>query len=938
MYVLASFLPASAWATGGFSPKELQTLDGVQKIEFVPQVWEKSLQNGLLTYNPSGTLLAESIRIDELWSGGFGPNIRLLSSKGYLLRTLKGSEDSISVIRFSGDGKLIAAADGRGLITIWHVATGKILSTWQAAKDPRDIESLWFSDNGEMLITATRAGKVEFWNLEGRPVKSFNVSGPDYVHPIWLANKGNNIVSADTRTGTIKVWDLNGVLIKEFKVPDLRRVLGSKGKGIVCYNLVINQGLAIKSYISTWDINGNRIKSWDLIGGKVNGLIKHTWDPVTISDDGRYIADDEANVWDQNGELLASLSGRGPRDIAVNTKGEVVFRTQTGELEAWNARDKTLLQKIKNDVNRSIVVGMIGDNMVVTPSLRFYDLSGKFVRRVSSTTEVFGAVMASPDEKIVAAYTGHLVSTYTSNNIYLWDSNWKLLKKFENLATRPIAYFDIMPFAFSPDSKLLAITIGRPDKVKIWGLEKGDFVMDIGTDGNDISNLYFTPEGRLAVGGFERVTLWDLKTRTIYKKDTPTLSSGADGRTYNLLRQWEGGYNGDSYMAYSPQTNMVAVKVQGKGVIRVSDHDTGGIIKENTLESRKVTGLHFSNDGKFLVSSSGDNTITIWNTRTWQSLRVISDVNNEWLAYAPDGYFDASPHGGELLAMVDGFKAYGIEQFAARNNRPDLILERMGLGTPEQISHYQIQYQKRLKKLGLNEALLSSDLHVPEAKIIKTVRNGKLLNIVFSLSDDTFRLKRYNIFVNNVPVFGPAGREVQGKAFTGEENVELTSGRNKIEISAMNETGAESYRALTYAEYEDKKKRALYYLSFGVSQYKDASRNLNYADKDAKDLEAIISKMGPAYSKVYTKTLLNSAVTAENINKAKDFLKPAGVDDTVILFVAGHGGYSTGKDPEYYYLPYETDFLNFAKTGVPFEDIENLLNGIKPRKKLFLLV
>ena len=83
--------------------------------------------------------------------------------------------------------------------------------------------------------------------------------------------------------------------------------------------------------------------------------------------------------------------------------------------------------------------------------------------------------------------------------------------------------------------------------------------------------------------------------------------------------------------------------------------------------------------------------------------------------------------------MVQGLEAYGVDQFAARYNRPDLMLERMGTGSPEQISHYNSQYQKRLKKLGLAEAELGAELHVPEARITKTARGGKYLNVDFSL-------------------------------------------------------------------------------------------------------------------------------------------------------------------------------------------------------------
>lgn len=339
---------------------------------------------------------------------------------------------------------------------------------------------------------------------------------------------------------------------------------------------------------------------------------------------------------------------------------------------------------------------------------------------------------------------------------------------------------------------------------------------------------------------------------------------------------------------------------------------------------------------QLLLSSADDNSLRLWNLRNGQSIAIMGN-GSEWLIYTPDGYFDASPHGGELVAIAKGLKAYGIDQFAARYNRPDLILERLGIGTPEQISHYYAQYQKRLKKLALSEADFSSDLHVPEVTIEALKREGKFATVKFKATDSKYPLKSYSIYVNNVQVMPSSKAKVTGKFFSTTERLELTPGKNKIEVSALNSAGAGSFRALAYADYDGKEKGDLYYLALGTSKYKDSTLNLDYADKDAQDLQVAVSKMTQGFDKIHTKVLLNSEVTFQNIAKAKAFLEGTKTGDTVILFVAGHGGYSKGKDAEYYYLPYDADQARLETTGVKFDEIEDLLSGIKARKKLFLL-
>ena len=59
----------------------------------------------------------------------------------------------------------------------------------------------------------------------------------------------------------------------------------------------------------------------------------------------------------------------------------------------------------------------------------------------------------------------------------------------------------------------------------------------------------------------------------------------------------------------------------------------------------------------------------------------------------------------------------------------------------------------------------------------------------------------------------------------------------------MNDKGAESYRAQTMAEYQGNEKGKILYIGFGVNNYRDRSLNLEYADKDARDLADLFSSM-----------------------------------------------------------------------------------------------
>ena len=182
------------------------------------------------------------------------------------------------------------------------------------------------------------------------------------------------------------------------------------------------------------------------------------------------------------------------------------------------------------------------------------------------------------------------------------------------------------------------------------------------------------------------------------------------------------------------------------------------------------------------------------------------------------------------------------------------------------------------------------------------------------------------------------GKRFQGRKADITENIELTNGTNKIEVSCVNNKGIESYRALAYAKSNNTSKSDLYLLAFGVSQYQNPTYNLAYAAKDATDLSSTIESLkGKGFENVYTKVLTNEQVTPEAIKAAKDFVKDAKPDDTFILFIAGHGMHDKDAEATYYYLTYGADVNNLKATAADFETIEDLLQGIPPRNKLFLM-
>ena len=239
--------------------------------------------------------------------------------------------------------------------------------------------------------------------------------------------------------------------------------------------------------------------------------------------------------------------------------------------------------------------------------------------------------------------------------------------------------------------------------------------------------------------------------------------------------------------------------------------------------------------------------------------------------------------------------------------------------------------------------MLGDSFQLPEVKIttsLPVTTKSDTLEFNVKATDEKFALDRLNVYVNNVPIYGTNGIDLKAAhARDAEQSIglQLARGRNRIEVSALNEKGAESLReTIEVACDAPAVKPDLYVVAIGVSSYTDASYNLTYAAKDANDLASMWERNeGNRFEHVYVRRILDKDATRENIIAAKELLMKSKVDDEVVLSVAGHGLLDDQLD--YYFGTTDIDFNHPALRGLTYDALENLLDGIPARRKLFLM-
>jgi uncharacterized caspase-like protein len=375
---------------------------------------------------------------------------------------------------------------------------------------------------------------------------------------------------------------------------------------------------------------------------------------------------------------------------------------------------------------------------------------------------------------------------------------------------------------------------------------------------------------------------------------------------------------------------------------RLWNAESGAELRSFRGHANVRQSVAFAANGTRAVLAGLDKTAVFWNTETGRQICTLICCGRGTVAATPEGTYMASKGALQSVAFAIGNRAFSFDQFDLKFNRPDLVLAGIGLAPAELVSAYRGAYQKRIARLGFTEERLGGDFHLPEITILSqhplsTTENRQTLS--FRAGDSQCPLDRVNVDVNGVPVYGAEGislRDRDLKAWQQQIEIELSTGKNTIQISALNVQGSESIKeALEIRCDATVKPPELYLVTIGISDYCDQRYRLTYAEKDARDLAALFKSKADRFGQVHVAQFLDREATRDKIRDVKNLLLQSRVDDEVVVFFAGHG--LLDEQMDYYFATADIDFENPSDAGLSYAAIENLLEGIPARKKLLLM-
>jgi hypothetical protein len=317
-----------------------------------------------------------------------------------------------------------------------------------------------------------------------------------------------------------------------------------------------------------------------------------------------------------------------------------------------------------------------------------------------------------------------------------------------------------------------------------------------------------------------------------------------------------------------------------------------------------------------------DTTIKLWEVSTGELLvTLLATKDNEWIAYTPDGYYNCSADGNRFVGWRVGMNVYSFDQYEDIYHKPEIIRKR-------------IMFQKVELPVGPSYQQIPPKAKILEPKdYFETVDNSIKLKI---LAEDDKEVKYVDVFVNNrlITEKETTKRGIKEETITNDKKqkifnipVTLLEPENNITVIAYDSDGLKSDPVKIFIKYTAGKEIVgdLYLISIGISKYKKPEQNLGFEENDARSIVKLFSTQeGKLYKNVYSYLLVNEKATVSEIkNVFTEIKNKVRTEDTVILFLAGHG--IKDENDDYYFVTYEGDFKNPKDTCLNWQDLLNNL-------------
>lgn len=360
----------------------------------------------------------------------------------------------------------------------------------------------------------------------------------------------------------------------------------------------------------------------------------------------------------------------------------------------------------------------------------------------------------------------------------------------------------------------------------------------------------------------------------------------------------------------------------GKGTVILQSAD--GSARRIATGGDTVRLARFIDGAQRFLTVSHDGRIGIFQADAQgPAIQVFSiGAHDDYLIAAPGGHYRSTKGQVNELAFRFETDVYPFRQFDLQLNRPDIVFDALskalGVADPAAKGRYARAVAQRYALLGIAPPQadgLPRLRPAPDLAEPLPLRTAEAAVDIRLRGDPAAQIAASQVRVNGVPTAQVNGENANDSAIS----VPLAPGINTIRISAVDALGTESMSRIVRVERTDQPRQTLHVVAIGVSRYRDASRNLTYAAKDATDLAAMLKGLAKAgkFDAVRTLELTDERAVAGLTGEVGRFIAGSQVQDTVVIFFAGHG--LIASDGSYRLATHDTDFKDADRTALAFD-------------------
>lgn len=455
------------------------------------------------------------------------------------------------------------------------------------------------------------------------------------------------------------------------------------------------------------------------------------------------------------------------------------------------------------------------------------------------------------------------------------------------------------------------------------------------------------------------------------------VSSGQTDRRYDSLtlsapatdtRIQRGSTNGYEHTAYTLSHDDASILSGGRNGALITYDRAGNEKLRHVGHDDVVWSVAASLDGRFFLTGGSDQTARLWSAKTGELvISMIHASDGEWVIWTPQGFYAASPSGGSLIGWhvnrgIDKSATFVTsDQYRRVLNRRDVIERAIILASSGQAvaevfpSGFDVQALVSAAPPRVILYPTSETAHGGKTRVVAFIERQPL-----PLLDVFAYVNGMSVPARSLPVPLDAPRPPQGW-LTYAYEIDLFGGANNVELVAHNAVGtsrreAAYFRTVHVGPGLLDRRDTLRVLSIGADNYPGLGNrcgttggkpcDLRFAGNDAKKAaDVLATELGRGHRQTIIELLVNNdprhqPPTRANILRAIGALSASKANDTIAIFLAGHGvdGATNGH---YYFLPTDvaTDPTNKVvgfRNAVDWTEIQSTIAKALGRRVMFV--